>query len=369
MNYCKNCGNELKDDDLFCEICGIKCDINNAESESAQQNDDSGNTLFCEKCGNKVSTSDSFCFFCGAPVKQIPVQHSEQTVYNSKLDKKNSKREVIIISAVSSVLVILIAVLGIIFLPKLFENNTKADNIESTAPATTAVQPTTGLPTAEQPTTAQPTTQAVTTEPKENYYILPDSDKTKLSYDDIAGLNASELEFARNEIYARHGRKFNTDYIQEYFNLQGWYNGTISPEDFSEDMLSEIEKYNINLIADYEASQNGKTSDENRVSFGEYSFVLPDNWGYDESSEMLYENYNHSLGYSGMLLRIIKTQTHPDNDFYSCAYHLLGEKDGYYYVATEPNGMEFDYQDETATAKYNTAKEQIWQVLSSFEFE
>lgn len=137
----------------------------------------------------------------------------------------------------------------------------------------------------------------------------------------------------------------------------------------NQEVVIKIERINDNVKADYETTQNGKTSDENRVSFGEYSFVLPDNWGYDESSEMLYENYNHSLGYSGMLLRIIKTQTHPDNDFYSCAYHLLGEKDGYYYVATEPNGMEFDYQDETATAKYNTAKEQIGQVLSSFEFE
>lgn len=83
-------------------------------------------------------------------------------------------------------------------------------------------------------------------------YILPDSGIRKLTNSDLAGLDADELELARNEIYARAGRRFNTDYIQDYFDDKWWYVGTIEPEDFTEDMLNDVEKYNVNFIRDYE---------------------------------------------------------------------------------------------------------------------
>lgn len=83
-------------------------------------------------------------------------------------------------------------------------------------------------------------------------YILPDSGTRKLTNSDLAGLDADELELARNEIYAREGRRFNTDYIQDYFDDKWWYVGTIEPEDFTEDMLNDVEKYNVNFIRNYE---------------------------------------------------------------------------------------------------------------------
>ena len=83
-------------------------------------------------------------------------------------------------------------------------------------------------------------------------YILPDSGTRKLTNSDLAGLDADELELARNEIYARAGRRFNTEYIQDYFDDKWWYVGTIAPEDFTEDMLNDVEKYNVNFIRNYE---------------------------------------------------------------------------------------------------------------------
>lgn len=83
-------------------------------------------------------------------------------------------------------------------------------------------------------------------------YILPDSGTRKLTNSDLAGLDADELELARNEIYARAGRRFNTDYIQDYFDDKWWYVGTIEPEAFTEDMLNDVEKYNVNFIRNYE---------------------------------------------------------------------------------------------------------------------
>lgn len=83
-------------------------------------------------------------------------------------------------------------------------------------------------------------------------YILSDSSSRELSIADISGLSRDQLELARNEIYARHGRKFTNPTLQNYFNSQAWYTGTIEPEDFTDDMLSDIEKSNIQFIKDHE---------------------------------------------------------------------------------------------------------------------
>ena len=83
-------------------------------------------------------------------------------------------------------------------------------------------------------------------------YILPDSDTVRLTKADIQSLSLQELNYAKNEIYARHGRKFLSQELSNYFNSKSWYNGTIDPADFNENVLSQIEKDNMRLLADAE---------------------------------------------------------------------------------------------------------------------
>lgn len=83
-------------------------------------------------------------------------------------------------------------------------------------------------------------------------YILFNSDSIMLTETDLEFLSDRELELARNEIYARHGRKFNTDYIQQYFDSKSWYKGTIDADKFDDSVLNDIEKYNIEFIRNYE---------------------------------------------------------------------------------------------------------------------
>ena len=85
-----------------------------------------------------------------------------------------------------------------------------------------------------------------------NGYILPDSSSKQLTYEDIQYLSGNELLLARNEIYARHGRIFDDTDIRAYFESQPWYNGTIEPKNFSENLLSELEKNNVAFIKMYE---------------------------------------------------------------------------------------------------------------------
>lgn len=83
-------------------------------------------------------------------------------------------------------------------------------------------------------------------------YILPSSDSEYISYSDLSGLSQTEVSLARNEIYARHGRKFTVDSIKKYFESQSWYKPRINPDDFSESVFNKYEKKNIDTIVKYE---------------------------------------------------------------------------------------------------------------------
>lgn len=84
-------------------------------------------------------------------------------------------------------------------------------------------------------------------------YVIPDSDTRKLKKSDLKGLSAWELRIARNEIYARHGRLFQDQELQDYFDEQDWYSGYIDPEDFVDSKeLTKLERRNAKFISEYE---------------------------------------------------------------------------------------------------------------------
>lgn len=88
---------------------------------------------------------------------------------------------------------------------------------------------------------------------KKNYYIIAYSSTRKLKKSDLKGMSMRELRLARNEIYARHGRKFLDSDLQKYFNHQKWYNGYIEPEDFiDENEMTKLEIKNAKFILAYE---------------------------------------------------------------------------------------------------------------------
>src|SRR5215216_2253310 len=65
----------------------------------------------------------------------------------------------------------------------------------------------------------------------------------------LQGLSLHELRLLRNEIYARHGRIFRAEWLQQYFFFQPWY----SPdENFKDEQLSGNDKLNVETIVKYE---------------------------------------------------------------------------------------------------------------------
>lgn len=83
--------------------------------------------------------------------------------------------------------------------------------------------------------------------------LFPESDVKYLTQEDIDGLDDEYIRYGLNEIYARHGRTFNNQDIQEYFNSKSWYTPIYSPDEFSEienSIFNEFEKENIKLLSD-----------------------------------------------------------------------------------------------------------------------
>lgn len=86
-------------------------------------------------------------------------------------------------------------------------------------------------------------------------YILPKSNSKNYTADELSGLSKSELRLARNEIYARHGRKFTDASLQKYFDSCTWYKGTIDAADFDANVSSYLNSYelaNLDLIKSLE---------------------------------------------------------------------------------------------------------------------
>lgn len=65
----------------------------------------------------------------------------------------------------------------------------------------------------------------------------------------LKGLSLHELRLLRNEIYARHGKRFGTGWLQSYFEAQDWYEAGASRKAIE---LSPVEKQNVDAIAGYE---------------------------------------------------------------------------------------------------------------------
>lgn len=89
-------------------------------------------------------------------------------------------------------------------------------------------------------------------------YMLPTSNTEYLTKEMLMTLSDEQLQIARNEIYARHGRKFSTPALMEHFSSKSWYVPLYEPQAFDamgNSMLNVYELYNLNLILEIEAQR------------------------------------------------------------------------------------------------------------------
>lgn len=87
-------------------------------------------------------------------------------------------------------------------------------------------------------------------------YIFPNSDTEYLTKSDLSGMSKSEINLAKNELYARHGRKFKSKELQEYFESKDWYVPKYSPKQWDKKgdtfFFNKYEIKNRDLLKKYE---------------------------------------------------------------------------------------------------------------------
>jgi len=74
-------------------------------------------------------------------------------------------------------------------------------------------------------------------------FIFPDSDRRLLTPADLNGLTPAQLRIARNEIFARRGRIFDSDDLRQRFGSFPWYRPTSKNPS-----LNAVEQQNVELI-------------------------------------------------------------------------------------------------------------------------
>lgn len=133
-------------------------------------------------------------------------------------------------------------------------------------------------------------------------YILPLSSTVLLKEEDsLLNFSDNDLSIARNEIYARHGRQFESAYLQNYFETCSWYEGTIPAKEFDESVLSQIEKDNLQTIKEAEKAYEAEHPYPKEYSIG--SGVKEDLDGDGTAEEIKYslKESGEQGKYSGVL--------------------------------------------------------------------
>lgn len=230
--------------------------------------------MFCKYCGKEIDDGAKFCRHCGKVLDEKSIANDEKKTIDQEKSATNKRLYAIIGGLALVVVALLIAGGGYILSQQQSEHDRQL--AEAQAQAEKAAEDAENAK--EQVEKAQADAEQAQADAKnaqqaqataENQlsaviaainaaqrgrtiefdgYIFP-SDTVYITEADMAGWNSTVALLARNEIYARHGYVFQTDYIQDYFMAQSWY---YPNPNYKGGNFNAIEQANINTILAYE---------------------------------------------------------------------------------------------------------------------
>ena len=227
-------------------------------------------------------------------------------------------------------------------------------------------------------------------------YLVPDAASREYSQEEIGCLSLTLTCYAKNEIYARHGRRFVSEELQYYFNQQPWYNGTIDGASFSENVFNSYERANIDLLARRERmlSSDGTgykldgvgykdrsdaallayfsdsynifsgmsahlTSGQKVVNADDFVLSIPaDPETYvmqnDRRSFTIYYAAAKDQGLGGRIVTIKAYGWHDESNDYSSypSWQIAGANADYLFVALYPTDLQYDASSATQKSEY-----------------
>lgn len=282
--FCTKCGAQLPDGSKFCTKCGTPTDVVASETtvmptagETHVMSEQP--TQAVPQTGQPMPQATQVAPLPASPqapygaAPQQPVYSSvpQQPAYGQGGQGDGGSRRGVVVGVVVAIIAAAIAAVAFIMVDPmgLFGGKTGQDAAttaasspaaSSTSAADTSAASTSAASTSAASSSAASTSaQTHTPAPRgaSSDYVIPNSDCTSYTADDIKAMNLSvdELWYARNEIYARHGRKFQNETLQAYFNSKPWYTPEYSPDEFDDSVqLSSVERANAAAIKSVEQS-------------------------------------------------------------------------------------------------------------------
>ena len=122
------------------------------------------------------------------------------------------------------------------------------EEAETEAQTETGSQPAAEINGETEPQPAAEVNGETEPQPANTDYIFPESQTRFLTWDEVMAKSLQTVCYAKNEIYARHGRQFVSRELQDYFNSKSWYKGYIAPDQFTDTVFSQVEMTNISLL-------------------------------------------------------------------------------------------------------------------------
>ncbi len=231
--------------------------------------------MFCGKCGKQIEDNAKFCPYCGAvsgrgaagtgtgtaPVQKIQpaAPEREQKPENAPetaKGKSGKPKTGLVIGAVVCIGVIAVGAwkFGPGLLAGSVPEETAASEDETVAEEMMVAEEEPTEAYVESETLVEETEETEeleeTEEPEETEmladdetpprvfgtlnddYILPECTTRYYTVEELRNISPDELRIAKNEIYARHGRMFKDQALNDYFRSKSWYRPVYTPEQF-----------------------------------------------------------------------------------------------------------------------------------------
>lgn len=250
-------------------------------------------------------------------------------------------------------------------------------------------------------------------EPKAYDLLLPDAAVRDYTEDEIRALPPQVITYAKNEIYALHGRKFVSQELTAWFNVQPWYYGTVEPEAFDPGVFNAYETANIaalekaeqelgenaytldragwdtQVVDDYLSAQiAGGSSSESGIADGMevrtvfstdyFSFEIPAAWmegaGYlcfpeaDSISFCCQEAWDAAGPEDGNVCTILRQYEYVEPDYFPSASYLGTKNDSYFYLLY-PTDVRYDPSNEFVAQRYSAMLEAADEIVTTFELK
>lgn len=238
-------------------------------------------------------------------------------------------------------------------------------------------------------------------------YLVPEAESRYYTDDEFSEMSLQVLCYAKNEIYARHGRMFQSKELSAYFKEQPWYEGTIKPSAFSEDVFNKYELANamklsklehqknaqgypidkpgysfqdvydyLDMISEPSISNNLSYSVKTRLLKSDYfQLTIPEAWAgrwtYSDSDRDSITFYCKAVNeadddYDGALCTILREKKYRRaDDFPSADY--LGKSDSYYFYLLYPTDVRYNPNKENAKKIYRYMSKYTEEIVPTFK--